>query len=170
MRGDSKHLANSCFAYLVNPGVYDLEAAIEHLSTGKWPTTGRDVAIGDRVMFWRTLTHTYPRDLRRGVIALGEVVGVPEFVRDTDPFWVIPPSEAPEWRAEIRYVRPPGLPLWLGGPADRILNDLTVKNGQGTKLYHVTEAQWIALVDDRGGRGLTLHVDQSGGQVNGARQ
>jgi hypothetical protein len=89
----------------------------------------------------------------RGVVALAEVLTDPEPLADSDnPFWVTPPGPNQiEDRVRLRYVRPPCLPLWVGGPADAVLRDLTVSRAQGGTVFYVTPEQWHALVRATGG-------------------
>ena len=137
------------WAYLAKPSTYRIEDALAHLDTDWWPTKGRAIEIGDRLVFWRAQNR--PRDLRRGVVALGEVIGGPEPGTDADnEFWAVAPPKEPEPRMKVRYVILPGLPLWLDGPADAVLRDLSVSRGQGT-LFNVTPEQWVALVEMAGG-------------------
>jgi hypothetical protein len=124
----------------------------------------KDIRLGDRVLDWKALGSPKRRRParmapdRRGMVALGEVMTDPKIISDADnPYWDV---EAPFglWpRVRVRYVVPNGLPLRLGGPADAVLNKLSVKKGQGT-VFDVDDWQWQALLELLGGRPLDEDV------------
>jgi hypothetical protein len=97
---------------------------VRHRRVDLWTTRGRDVRAGDRVALWKALG----RDKMRGVVALGEVLTDPALLSDAgNRFWVDPAvADTGDARVLVRYVRAPALPLWLDGPADLLLRDLSV--------------------------------------------
>jgi hypothetical protein len=143
--------AAQCYwAYLAKPTIYRIEDALAQLRVDWWPTKGRPVTVGDRVVIWRAQDKSR-HDLKRGVVALGEVVGGPEIRSDaTNPFWVDQLPDSPQERVLVRYVMAPNLPLWLDGPADEVLRELSVSRGQGT-IFNVTPEKWDAIIDAVGG-------------------
>ena len=135
------------FALLANPNRYRIEEAVHELPVDTWVTAGKNMQPGDRVIIWKAKG----RGEERGIVALGQVVSGPEVGSDADnPYWLDPPFE-PEERIKIRYEVPEGLPLWLGGDHDPVLEQLSVSRAQGGTVFHVTSEQWKAVVDAAGG-------------------
>jgi len=137
------------WALLANPTVYRIQEAVRHLRTDLWTARGRDIRAGDRVAIWKGLGH----DRVRGIVALGEVEADPALTSDLgNRFWVSPDdAEAEEERVLVRYVRAPGLPLWLDGPGDLVLRDLSVCRSKGGTVFHIWPDQWEALLELLGG-------------------
>lgn len=140
--------ARHYWALNANPKYYDIQSALLEKDTDLWVTDDKDIRAGDRVAIWRTRDRTKTR----GVVALGDVLTDPQLLSDSNNrFWKSPHSgDIPEQRVKIRFVRPLLLPLLLGGPATDILEQLSVKNGQG-RVFIITPAQWSELVDVAGG-------------------
>src|SRR5262245_21420516 len=99
------------WALFGNPRFYRVEEAVQELEVDTWTTKGKAIRAGDRVAIGKGAG----RDGRRGVIALGEVISEPRLISDAaNPYWTRDQGrDAAEERVEIRYVRPPRLPLWL---------------------------------------------------------
>ena len=136
------------WAFLANPTIYDIEAAVEKFDTDLWTTKGSDVRAGDRVVIWKARG----RDAYRGVVALAEVLSDPQIRLDDSPCWAKAEDGAvPEERVEVRYVRPPGLPLWLGSDPSGVLASLSVSRGRGRSVFKVSEDQWEGLIALVGG-------------------
>lgn len=137
------------WAFAATPAIYDVEKAVENLATDRWTTKGRDVRPGDRVVIWKSKG----RDAYRGAVALAEVIGEPKIGSDTEnPYWVDAlDGEKTERRVDVRYVHPPGLPLWLGSDPDGVLARLSVSRATGGTVFNVTEDQWDALLAAVGG-------------------
>ena len=134
------------YAFLANPDRYRIEEAVHELDVDTWVTRGQDMKPGDRVIIWKAKGSGN----HRGIVALGEVISEPESMSDADnPFWNNPPDGAEE-RVHVRYSTPEGLPLWLGGEHDDVLDQLSVSRGQGT-VFNVTADQWQAVVKAAGG-------------------
>jgi len=144
-RDDGAH-KRRYWALCANPATYRVEQAVRELETDLWTTGGRPIRAGDWVVIWKSKGP----DERRGVVALGEVVSDPQLLPDDDnPYWVItPPPGQVEPRVLVRYVRPPGLPLWEPDPT---LESLSVSRARGGTVFHVTAEQWDALVEHAGG-------------------
>src|SRR5262249_58518774 len=104
------------WAYNANPAIYRIQEAIHATPIDLWTTKGRDMRVGDRVLFWQTLGR---RGTQRGIVALGEVLSDPEMLNDdANPFWAEGHAGGGVGlRVRVRYVVPPGLPLWYGGHA-----------------------------------------------------
>ena len=137
------------WAFLADPKRYRIEDAVQGLTTDAWVTKGRDVRQGDRVIIWKSAGN----DGRRGVVALSDVLTDPESRPDSDnPFWVAAPSsEDVEPRVDVRYLLLPNLPLWYGGGADDVLEDLSVFRARGGTVFNVTADQWSRVVEAAGG-------------------
>jgi hypothetical protein len=134
-------------ALAANPAVYRVLDAVSDLEVDSWTTKGKDVRAGDRVLIWKYKG----RDPYRGIVALGEVLTDPENRYDVEnPYW-IRPAPQPDERVRVRYVRPPGLPLWVGGDVDEVFLDLSVSKAQGGTVFLVTQEQWSAVVRAAGG-------------------
>jgi hypothetical protein len=137
------------WALFGNPAIYRIQDAVWHRHTDLWTSKGRDLRAGDRVLIWKGLGE----DRVRGVVALGEVETDPALQSDGgNRFWVNPDDAAvEEERVLVRYVRAPGLPLWLDGPADLVLRDLSVCRASGGTVFRVPPEQWAALLEILGG-------------------
>jgi hypothetical protein len=81
------------------------------------------------------------------------VISNPEVGLDTEnSHWTdASDGEKPEERVTLRYVRPPGLPMWLGADPGGVLASLSVSRATGGTVFHVTDEQWEALVAAVGG-------------------
>jgi hypothetical protein len=137
------------WAFNANPNIYRIEEAVKELEIDTWATKGRSVGVGDRFLVWKSQGGLRGR---RGVVALGEVIGDPASRDDSNnPYWVNPVSGATqEMRVEVKYLHPPLLPLWYGDEATSVLEKLSVSHGQGT-IFNVTPEQWDALIEVSGG-------------------
>lgn len=138
------------WAFLANPDTYQIEEALRELDVDTWTTGTADVRAGDRVAIWKAQGRN---SRRRGVLALGDVLTDPEPIStDASPFWLDRRlAETAENRAWVRYVVPPGLPLWLDELNDPIIAALSVARGQGRKPYIIEDDQWAALLAAAGG-------------------
>lgn len=128
------------------PERYRIEDAIANLETDKWTTRGSDPRAGDVVSIWKLKG----RSSTSGIVALGEVLTDPVLDTDVDnPYWVEPGEgvEAVD-RVTVRYVRPPGVPLWTPHPA---LDDLPAARAQGGTVFTVSGEAWERLLDALGG-------------------
>jgi len=136
------------WALCADPRVYRIEDAARELSTDTWTTKKSAIRAGDRVAIWKTLGS----GKRRGVIALGDVLTDPTMCgAEHEEYWVRPTdAQDVEPRVTFRYMHPPHLPLWIGGPATHVLDALSVSRGQGT-IFKITPEQWDALVEAAGG-------------------
>lgn len=75
----------------------------------------------------------------------------PQLQGDADnPYWIVP-NESPAPRIEVRYVRAPRLPLWIGGVQSEVLEGLAVARARGGTLFSVSPSQWDAIVEAAGG-------------------
>lgn len=138
------------WALQANPKRYRIEDAVREKQTDWWKTNGKLLRPGDRVMLWKSQGGR--KGAKRGVVGLGEVVSEPALVAKPDEYWT-DPADGQEiaWRAEIRYVHAPNLPLWLDGWAKAILEQLTVSQGLQRTAFDVTTQQWEAVVEAAGG-------------------
>src|SRR4051812_28254616 len=134
------------WALCANPAVYRIEQAVRVLEADAWTTGGRPIRAGDWAVIWKGKG----QDEHRGVVALGEVLTDPRPLPDADnPYWVEPPPpDQLRERVLVRYVVTERLPLWDPDPA---LEGLSVRRARGGTVFHVTPAQWDALVDRVGG-------------------
>ncbi len=132
------------WTFAAHPATYDIEAAVQRLETDLWPVRGKDVRVGDRVIVWKYKGG----EAYRGIVALAEVTAQPEIETEAgNPFWVhATEADMLEERVEIRYVVPPGVPLWLTTNPDDPLRSLSVSRAAGGTVFYVTDAQWQAVV------------------------
>jgi hypothetical protein len=138
------------FALNANPGVYRVEDAVANLGTDLWNAKKARFEAGDRVIIWKSYGTRGPRrDRHRGVVALGEVLDSPSERPSLSRYWIAPATGALiQPRVEVRYIRPPNLPLWEHQyPA---LGGLTVCGGQGT-VFIVQPDQFEMVVRLAGG-------------------
>lgn len=136
------------WAFLADPRLYRIEDAVRELEGDSWATKGSAVAVGDRVLIWKAKGN----EPVRGIVALGEVLTDPAPLRGDSEYWVDPSAgRAIEDHVHFRYVRPPGLLLWLDGPQDAILRNLNVSRARGGTVFHVTPEQWASVVEAAGG-------------------
>ena len=143
----SQEIPRKYFALLANPNRYRIEEAIHEREEDAWITGAKNMQLGDQVIIWKAKG----RKKKRGIVALGQVISGPEVSSDADnPYWIDPPSE-PKERVKVRYEVPEGLPLWLGGDHDQVLESLSVSRGQGT-VFNVTPEQWSAVEEAVGGK------------------
>lgn len=141
--------ARNYWALCANPRRYRIGDAVRELEIDFWTTAGRKIEAGDRVLIWQTLDATK----RRGIVALGEVIGEAT-VRDDreNPYWVAA-SDAEQTleRVPVKYQRTHRLPLWLGTPGLAFLETLSVANAKGGTVFRVRPEQFQEVVDAAGG-------------------
>lgn len=138
------------WAILCQPSTYNLEAAIAVLEEDTWNLPTGEPAPGDLLVFWKAKG----RSSRRGVVALGEVLTRPANLQpctESEPFWPEGMPTATRRSIWLRYVLPPGAPLWKHDDHQGVFKGLTVANAQGNKLYKVTPEQWDRIVAALGG-------------------
>ena len=135
------------WALAADPTRYRIDEAVRELREDSWTTKGRDIREGDRVVVWRTSGGRGPR----GVVALGEVTGpVDERSDANNPYWTTPDRTVSP-RVPVRYVVPPGLPLFLGDDGSGPVRALSVSRARGGTVFNVSEGQWRALISSVGG-------------------
>lgn len=136
------------WALTARPSMYDIDSALAAGGLKSWTSRGKPLRPGDGVVLWRTRG----RDGKRGIVGIGEVTGEP-FRRSGqgDPFWVDPSAAAQvEDRVPIRLFDAPGLPLWLDGDHATLLESLSVARARGSTVFHLTEAEWKAILERAG--------------------
>lgn len=142
--------APSYWALMANPDRYRIREAVGGLREDLWTVGASEVSYGDRVLIWQSLD----KQGRRGIVALGEVVGERAILRDEDnPYWVDAEDGRLELpRVRIRYSLSPRLPLWLGASvADQLMESLSVSRARGGTVFRVTSDQWSGLMELIGG-------------------
>lgn len=132
------------WAFMANPKRYNIEGAVRKLDEDTWMVPEADVRQGDRAIIWKAKGNGE----HRGIVALAEVLSDPAIMEGPESsrkFWVQerPPATR---RVRIRYVRPPGVPVWLENNAPAELDVLTVSRAQGSGPYIVQAEQWAALL------------------------
>ncbi|KYF92561.1 hypothetical protein BE20_11340, partial [Sorangium cellulosum] len=148
MAGVSSPVGSRCWALFASPDTYRVEDAVREREVDTWTTAGRPIKVGDRLLVWRGKG----RSGRRGIVAFGEVVGGPRTIPDHEnPYWLMHPDPGDvEERVRVRYVMPPGLPLWFDEHED-LLSGLSVARARGGTVFNVTPEQWEAVVAAAGG-------------------
>jgi len=132
-----------------NPKIYNIEQAINESEIDLWTTKNSDVSIGDRLLIWKTLGNSD----KRGIICLGEVLDDPIIRTDSENhFWVNKKDrQSLELRANVRYIKSPNLPIWVGESNDNILLNLSVAKSQGGTIFKVSSDQWDEILNTIGG-------------------
>lgn len=137
------------WAFLANPRRYNIEGAVGNLDEDAWLVPDADVRKGDRAVIWKARGN----EAHRGIVAFADILSDPAIMEGPEssrPFWVQERPAATR-RVRIRYVRPPGLPVWFEDHAPAELDVLTVSRGQGSGPYIVQPEQWAALLRLVGG-------------------
>jgi hypothetical protein len=138
------------WAILANPDVYRVEEAVAERDTALWTVQRGHVRAGDRVAIWKAKGS----GIRRGVIAIGEVLTEPADLEE-DPtalqYWRDGTGTGPQRRVRVRHVRPPRAPLWLEEDASGVLANLSVARATGGSVYRIEPEQWTQLIDALGG-------------------
>lgn len=134
------------WALLADPRQYRVVDAIADREIDLWATGRHDVREGDWAVIWKAKAH----EDRRGVVALAEVISGPQEVLHDVSEWLDDSGRKPAMRVTIRYTDAPDLPLWLGGPSDDVLRDLTVSRAAGGGVFRVTPAQWARVLEAAG--------------------
>ncbi len=131
------------------PNRYDVIGAVANLDVDTWTTQGRHLKPGDRALVWQF----QGRRSRRGVVGLAEITSEPSLRPDVDNgHWRdLERRDKPMERVDIRYLRSPGLPLWLDDDPTGVLAQLSVNRAQGGAVFKVTPDQWDAIVAAAGG-------------------
>lgn len=137
------------WALMANPGVYRIEEAVRELEVDPWTTAGKELRPGDHVVIWKAKC----RDEHRGIVALGEVITEPYLSGDRANTYWVDGVELPEGAevVDIRYMVPPGAPMWLTSETKDVIGDLNVARARGGTVFHVTEEEWRRVVDALGG-------------------
>ncbi|WP_437338488.1 EVE domain-containing protein [Sorangium sp. So ce394] len=158
MAGLGGSVGSRCWALFASPDTYRVEDAVREREVDTWTTAGRPMKVGDRVLVWRGKG----RSGRRGIVALGEVVDGPRGMPDHEnPYWVTPPGPGDvEERVRIRYVTPPGLPLWVD-EHENLLSSLSVARARGGTIFNVTSEQWEAVVAAAGGWAQRVSIPEA---------
>ena len=127
------------WAFVADPRRYRILDAVAKRPTDTWTTKGRPIRSGDCAIIWQT------RDSRgrRGLVALGEIIGDPRLRSDAgNPYWVNPRDGTQVTdRIDLRYI-PIRKPLWMGGRHDNVLASLSVSRARGGTVFNLTQDQW----------------------------
>ena len=128
------------WAFCANPKIYKIEQAVRELREDSWTVPHRNVRADDRAIIWKAKGN----DRHRGIIALAEVLTDPKpSIAVTNPdYWVD--------RVMVRYF-PLVLPLWEDETDLQLLKELSVARAPGGSIFHVTPAQWNAIMEAVGG-------------------
>lgn len=139
----------SYWAAVANPSKYRINDAIRELEEDDWTVKDSNVRAGDRIAIWKARS----RDAHRGVIAFAEVLSNPA-VADVPPsrhaYYIDRELLKPSRRVNIRYLKPPNLPLWLDQKGNEKLGGLSVARASGGTIFKITPEQWLWLIDAAG--------------------
>lgn len=140
-----------CWAFIANPATYDVDAALAANSIESWSSKGKPLKTGDGVLLWRSAG----RGGRRGIVAIGEVIGEPYVSSDEDdPFWHDTNAAAVEEpRVPIRFYDAPGLPLWIDSDHADFIHSLSAARARGGTVFHIEPHQWEMVLGLAGVRG-----------------
>jgi hypothetical protein len=132
------------WALVADPSRYRIRDAAANVEIDWWITAGKPIRPGDWVVIWQASD----RKRQRGVVALGEVIDGPTYRSDEEnPFWAKlqdPEKEKAVERVAIRYIQLVS-PLWIGGPHDDLIANLSAARARGGTVFKVTPQQWGAL-------------------------
>jgi len=137
------------WAACVNPRLFDIDGALDKLTTDTWRVKKSKVAAGDLFLLWRCL-----KDGKRGVVGLGEVSSDPKEMRPSQEgreFMLDDSLDTVERRVWVRLHRPPNAPIWLEDDGTGLLAGLSVAKARGGTIFKVTPRQWHEIVELLGG-------------------
>ena len=131
------------WALFAVPTKYRILDAIDAGILDRWTTAGKPIREGDGVVIWQGRDEKG----RRGVVALGQVIGAPEVMADAEnPCWVdTADGRAERQRVGVQYLRLKS-PLWVGGVADPLLKRLSISRARGGTVFHVSTKEWEDLI------------------------
>lgn len=139
------------WAFMVNPDYYRIEDVVRECPTDCFGTDNKEIRQGDWAIMWKAKGN---HSEVRGIVALAKVTSDPHIATNPHHSYFVPPS-GPEpldhavTRVDLRYVIGPSLPLWTDGTAHDLLLSLTVANSRGS-VFHVTDEQWLRILDAAG--------------------
>jgi hypothetical protein len=128
------------WALCANPTRYRIREAVAHLELDFWLTGKSKIRLGDKVVIWQTRDH----DGRRGILALGEVVGEAQVRSDEgNPYWQDRHDGSDERpRVTVRY-QPIPRPLWIDNSDDGVfIASLAVAKAKGGTVFRVQPDEW----------------------------
>jgi hypothetical protein len=137
------------FILAASPSRYRVREAVAQREVDHWLITRGGVKEGDRVAIWQTRD----KNGKRGIVALGEVIGNVELRSDLDnSYWAAGDEGAAEQpRAPVRYHRIPN-PLWVDDTAiGQFLRELSIARAQGGTVFRMTSDQWDRVCELVGG-------------------
>ena len=137
------------WALLARPSRYRVLDAVAHVDVDHWLSRGKGLRPGDTVAIWQATDGVG----RRGVVALGDVIGSPVHAKNAgNPYWVdAADGNLEEERVAIRYRRIPR-PLWADdSDTGRFVVGLSVARARGGTVFRLTEEQWRRLEALTGG-------------------
>ena len=138
------------WAALANPAVYRIDEAINEFDETVWTVKRSGVRKGDRLAIWRAKGSSS----KRGIISFAEVLSDPaemEEISEERGYWINPPDSPLQRRVRIRFVKPPGVPLWLEDDSTGLLASLNVARATGGGIFKVKPDQWRKLIEMAGG-------------------
>lgn len=147
---EARTLERRYWAFIANPATYDVDAALAANAIESWSSKDKPLKQGDGVLLWRSAG----RGGRRGIVAIGEVVGEPYVSSDEhDRFWRDREAAAVEEpRVPIRLYDAPGLPLWIDSPQADFIHTLNAARARGGTVFHVEPHQWEMILEFAGVR------------------
>lgn len=147
MARNGRKLGEPCYwAFFCRPDMYDAAEAISSGQGDSWLVKSHDVRAGDSAIIWQGRD----RSGRRGILAFADVLSDPEEIPPDSEHWLQEPIPGP--RVRIRYRSAPRLPLLFeSGLLPPELTDLNVAKATGGTVFHVTPAEWDALIRLAGG-------------------
>jgi len=136
------------WAAMANPNVYKITDALKVRTHGDWLIKRAHVRRGDRLFIWKAKGS----EKDRGIVALAEVDTDPSRrIVPSDRFWVKKRPKKKELRAKIRYLVPPGLPLWVSQDRTGLLKGLSVARATGGGIFKVNPQTWHRVLGLIGG-------------------
>ena len=135
------------FAFQGNPDYYRIEEAVINLDVDTWDVHHSNLKPGDKAIIWKSYGRNQtPR--RRGIVGFAEILSTPSRRASDNQYWIDSGGTELRRRVDVKYVRPPKLPLWEHDYP--ILSDLSVIGNQGV-VFKVTPDQFEAAIELAGG-------------------
>jgi len=112
-------MAVDYFAFQANPDYYRIEEAVINLDVDTWDVHHSDLKPGDKAIIWKSYgRNQMPR--RRGIVGFAEILSTPSRRASDNGYWIDSGGTQLRRRVDVKYVRPPNLPLWVLPTVQRI--------------------------------------------------
>lgn len=139
------------WAFRANPQIYKIEDVLKDgVEIEYWNNPhNSDIRAGDRALIWKKSSNGQPG----GIVALGDILEDSQILDDTNEEYWLDPQKAHKKieRVKFRYVLHEAFPLWENRANLSILKTLKPATAQMGGVFHVSSAEWNALMKSIGG-------------------